>query len=103
MVVGLPKVSPPSGVCKGCVLGKHHQAPFNFGKAWRAQNLLDLVHCDVYCINLPSLACVRYILTFIDDFSHFMWIYFLNKKNLVFENFKEFRAFDEKKWGRPIK
>jgi hypothetical protein len=29
MVVGLPKVFPPEGVCKGCVLGKHHQAPFD--------------------------------------------------------------------------
>jgi hypothetical protein len=46
MVVGLPQVPPPKGVCKGCVLGKHHQAPFDSGKAWRAQKLLDLVHSD---------------------------------------------------------
>jgi hypothetical protein len=34
MVVGLPKVLPPDGVCRGCVLGKHHQVPFDSGKAW---------------------------------------------------------------------
>jgi hypothetical protein len=33
MVVGLPKVFPLDGVCKGCVLGNHHQAPFDSGKA----------------------------------------------------------------------
>jgi hypothetical protein len=88
MVVGLPKVFPPEGVCKGCVLGKHHQAPFDSGQAWRAQNLLELVHNDVCSINLPSLEGARYILTFIDDFSHFTWVFFLKNKNLVFEKFK---------------
>jgi hypothetical protein len=97
------KVFPPEGVCKGCVLGKHHQEPFDSRKAWQAQNLLELVHSDVCCINLPSLAGARYILTFIDDFSHFTWVFFLKNKNLVFEKFKEFWAFAEKQCGRPIK
>jgi hypothetical protein len=58
--------------------------------------LLELVHSDLCCINLPSLAGARYILTFIDDLSHFTWVYFLKNKNHVFEKFKEFRAFAEK-------
>jgi hypothetical protein len=33
MVVGLPRMFPPEGVCKGCVLGKHHHKPFHSGKA----------------------------------------------------------------------
>jgi len=103
MVVGLSKVFPPKGVCKGCVLAKHHQAPFDYGKSRRKQNLLELVHNDVYCINLPSLVGARYILTFIDDFSRFRWVFLLKNNNLVFEKFKEFRAFAEKKCGRPIK
>jgi hypothetical protein len=80
MVVGLLKVLPPKGVCKGCVLGKHHHSPFDFGKMWQEQNLLKLVHSDVCCINLPSLEGARYILNFMDDFSHITWIYFLKKK-----------------------
>jgi transposase InsO family protein len=70
---------------------------------WRAQNLLELVQSYVCCINLPSLAGARYILTFIDDFCCFTWVFFLKSKNLVFENFKDFNAFDENKCGRPIK
>jgi hypothetical protein len=96
MVVGLPKVLPPDGVYRGCVLGKHHQAPFDSGKAWCAHNPLELVHNDLCCINNPSLAGVKYILTFIDDLSRFTWIYFLKNKSHVFEKFKEFRALDEK-------
>ena len=71
MVVGLPKVLPPNGVCKGCVLGKHHQAPFDSRNAWHASNLLELVHSDLCCINKPSLIGARYVLTFIDDLSRY--------------------------------
>jgi transposase InsO family protein len=42
-------------------------------------------------------------LTFIDDLSHFTWFYFIKNTNILFEKFKEFRAFSEKKCGRPIK
>jgi hypothetical protein len=103
MIVGLPNFFPHEGVCKSCVLGKHHQAPFESGKVWRAQNLLELVHSDVCYINIPSLAGARYILTFIDDLSHFTWVYFLKNMNLVFEKFKELRSFVENKCGQVIK
>ena len=43
-----------------------------------------------------SLACERYILTFIDDLYRPKWVYFLKNKNLVFGKFKEFRELDEK-------
>jgi hypothetical protein len=90
MVVGLLKVFPPEGVCKVCILGKHSQAPFDSSKSWRTQNLLELVHSDVCYINLSSLEGARNILTFIDNFSHFTWVFFLKNKKLVFEKLKEF-------------
>jgi hypothetical protein len=103
MVVGLPKVLPPDGVCKGCVLGKHHQAPFDYGNAWPASNLFELVHSELCCINKPSLAGAGYVFTFIDDLSHYNWVYFLKNKNRVFERFKEFRTLAEKQCGRHVK
>jgi hypothetical protein len=60
----------------------------------------DIFYLDM---NLPSLAGERYIFTFIDDFSFFTWVYCLKNKNLVFENFKEFRSFSKKQCVRPIK
>ena len=50
MVTILPKMLPLDGVCKGFVLGKHHKEPFNFGNAWHASNLLELVHSDI-CVS----------------------------------------------------
>ena len=99
MVVGLPKILPPDGVCRGCVLGKHHQAPFNSRNAWHASNPLELVHNDLCFINKLSLAIARYVLTFIDDLSHYTWVYLLKNKIHIFERFKEFRALAEKKCG----
>jgi len=88
MVVVFSKASPPEGVCKGYVLGKHHQAPFDSRKSWTEHNLLELIHNDVCFINLPSLVDESYILTCIDDFSHFTWVLFLKNKNLVFWKFQ---------------
>ena len=49
------------------------------------------------------VACAKYILTFINDFYRFAWVYFLKKKSRVFEIFKEFKALVENQCGRPIK
>ena len=103
MVVGLPKVLPPYVVYKGCVLGKHHQTPFDSSNAWRSLNPLELAHGDLRCINNPSLVVERYVLTFIDDLSCYTLVYLLNNKIHVFERFKEFKALIEKKCGKPIK
>jgi hypothetical protein len=49
--------------------------------------------------DLPYLAGARYSLILIDDLAHLTWVYFMKNKNLVFEKFKEFRAFSKKEWG----
>ena len=84
MVVGLLKVLPPDGVCRGCIFGKHHQAPFDSGLASRAQNQIKLVHSDLCCMNKLSLVGAWHILIFIDNLSRFTWVYFLKNKNLIF-------------------
>ena len=103
MVVGVPKVLPPDGFWKDCVLGKHHQAPLDFENAWCASNLLQLIHSDLGCINRPSLTGSRYVLMFIDDLSHYTWVYLLKNKSHVFERFKEFRALVENQCGQLVK
>jgi hypothetical protein len=72
----------PEGFCIGCVFVTHHQSPFVSGKSWKEHNLSKLVHSVLCCINLPSLAGAMYILNFIDDLSHFTWVYSLKKKIL---------------------
>jgi len=56
--------------CKGCLLDKQHRLPFSTDKAWRAKDLLELIHTDV-CgpMRMPSHHNNRYFIVFIDDFS----------------------------------
>jgi hypothetical protein len=41
-------------------------------------------------IRLASLGGVHYFISFIDDFSHFTWIYFLKQKSKALQAFKNF-------------
>ena len=103
MVVGLPKAFPSNVFCKGCVLGKHHQEPFDSENAWHVSNPLDLVHSNPCCISKPSLACARYALEFINDLFCFTWFYFLKNKSHVFEIFKDFMELVENQSSRLVK
>jgi hypothetical protein len=44
-----------------------------------------------------------YFLTFIDDFSRKIWIYFLKNKSDTFSKFKYFKAEAEKQSGKYVK
>ncbi|GKG01024.1 hypothetical protein Tco_0305729, partial [Tanacetum coccineum] len=67
---GLPQIHEIEGVCEGCALGKHHRKPFPKGVAWRAKEILELVHTDL-CgpMRSPSHGNNLYFILFIDDFN----------------------------------
>ncbi|XP_022871118.1 uncharacterized protein LOC111390330 [Olea europaea var. sylvestris] len=50
-----------------------------------------------------SHACYKHFVTFIDDFSHFTWVYFLRAKSEVFSVFKRFFALVETQFSSLIK
>ena len=90
--------------CETCAQSKHHRSQFPTGGRSRAMEALALVHTDV-CgkMNAKSLGGAEYFLTFIDDFTHYTWIYILKKKDEVFKCFVEWKALVEKSSGRKLK
>ena len=85
MVEGLPNINFSKGVCEGCFLGKHPREKFDTGKTHRASSPLDLIHSDLMGpFPHPSINKARYVLTFIDDFSRYTWVYLLRNKYEVF-------------------
>jgi hypothetical protein len=65
---------------------------------------LELVHNDLTGpFPHPSINNAKYVLTFIDDWSRYMWVYFLKQKYEVLEHFKEFKAYVEKQSRKMIK
>lgn len=44
----------------------------------------------------------RYFITFIDDFSRKLWVYFLKEKSAAFTVFKNFKALAENQSGHKL-
>ena len=87
----------------GCQYGKAHQLPYGESK-YQAKEPLELVHSNVFGpVKQSSISGYRYMVTFIDDFSRYVWIYFLKEKYEVFEKFKEFQYTLENDIRRKIK
>ena len=104
MVEGLPVIKATTGICKGCVVGKHPEHKFDRGKASRASCILGLIHYDISSpMPITSMNGSRYLLTFIDDFSKYTWVFFIKKKSEVYEKFTELNALTENASGQKIK
>jgi transposase InsO family protein len=66
--------------------------------------VLDLVYSDV-CgpFEVESLGDNRYFLTFIDDVSRKVWVYFLRTKDQIFNYFQEFHVMIERETDKKLK
>jgi hypothetical protein len=104
MVEGLPRIGNSCDKCEACILGKQHRLPFNFGNSRRARYPLELVHTDlVGPMQVTSIGGSTYFMTFIDDFSHRTWVYFLKNKSEAFDKFVEFKAQAKRECGHYIR
>lgn len=70
----------------------------------RSNELLQIIHSDV-CgpVNKNSIGGSRFFVTFIDDYSRYVTVYFLKSKDEVFKAFKDYKAEVEKQTGKKIK
>ena len=77
------KLSKQKLFCEPCAQGKLHRSSFPKDGAKRAEKPLKLVHSDV-CgkMNTKSLGGAEYLLTFIDDKTRYVWVYFLKTKDV---------------------
>uniref|UniRef100_A0A2N9IT58 Integrase catalytic domain-containing protein n=1 Tax=Fagus sylvatica TaxID=28930 RepID=A0A2N9IT58_FAGSY len=103
MLKGLPQLDVRTDtVCAGCQYGKAHQLPYEESK-FKAKEPLELVHSDVFGpVKQPSIGGMRYMVTFIDDFSRYVWVFFMKEKSDTFSKFKEFRESAEGEVGKKI-
>jgi hypothetical protein len=68
----------PSLICNACQLGKSHQLPFGLSTHVSTAPL-QLIHTDVWGPALLLVNNSKYYVSFIDDFSRYVWIYFSQK------------------------
>ena len=90
-----------SRVCDACQHGKSHQLPYPRSSS-RSSRPLELVFSDVWGPAPVSAGRYSYYVSFIDDYSKFVWIYLLHQKYEVFQYFKDFQNLVERQFNTKI-
>ncbi|KAL4572640.1 hypothetical protein LXL04_019420 [Taraxacum kok-saghyz] len=90
--------------CEPCVMGKQKKVSFLKSGNPPKSGKLELIHSDVYgSTSVSSVGGARYYVTFIDDCTKKVWVYFLKQKSEVFNEFKKWRAIVENEKNLKIK
>ena len=89
LVTSLPifKVFEMQKVCEACQFGKQARGAFPHEKHV-SKTLLELVHPDVWGPSkTASMGGCKFYVTFIDDCTRKVWVYFMKEKSEVFTHF----------------
>ena len=70
--------------------------------AKRSSDILEIIYTDICSPSMDSYG-QKYFITFIDDFSRYMYLYLLHNKYEALDAFKVFKAEVEKQCGKQIK
>lgn len=89
-------------LCVNCLKGKQFRFPFP-AQGSRATAALELIHSDL-CgpMEESSLGGAKYFMTFIDDFTRKVFVYFLETKTNVRAIFDQFKMMVERQSGHAI-
>lgn len=93
IVLGLkPKECDNEPICEVCFKSKITVKLFVKSQS-KAKSLLEIVHSNI-CgpVHVLSIAGSIYFITFIDDCSRFIVIYFLKTKDSILNDFKDYKS-----------
>lgn len=90
--------------CESCAKGKLKQLSYSHHSAYRARELLELVHTDL-CgpVSTPSLAGSLYFMPIVDDYSRMTFVYYLKRKSEALSIFRQYVTMDERQTGKLCK
>lgn len=90
--------------CVTCSKCKITTQPFKSYNEVCTKRPLEVIHSDV-CdpMRVPSQSGSVYFVTFVDEFSRFIYVYFLKRKSAVFSVFKDFLNMAETQTGQQLK
>ena len=77
--------------CEACAKAKMHKIPFPKQSKKKKSRPLELIHSDL-CgpMNVESIGGSKYVLTFTDDYTRYVTVYFLKSKSEVLVKFEEY-------------
>jgi transposase InsO family protein len=90
-------------ICEACQFGKRTKNVFPHDKNV-SKRVFDVVHSDVWGpTKTASMGGCRYYVSFIDDHTRRVWVYFMKEKSEVFTHFQNFRMLAEKQTWLQVK
>lgn len=102
MEIGEPALSQAlKASCDACVRGMQ---TWNISKIPRTPTSkpLEIIHSDIVGPVALSILQKRYFVTFIDDYSRHVWIYFMEQKSEIMKWFCIFQSLVERQTGHKI-
>ncbi|KAL3511541.1 hypothetical protein ACH5RR_024258 [Cinchona calisaya] len=89
--------------CVSCQLAKHHTLPFNKSDSV-ATAPFDLVHSDIWGPSpTPTIGGSKYFVIFVNDYSQYTWIYFMNYKSDLSKIYRDFATMIQTQLSSIIK
>ena len=88
-------------LCYVCQLGKHVCLSFKLSKT-NALFPFQIIHSEVWTSLIQSHSGINYYVIFLDQFTHFVWVYPLRNKSEVLSKFLHFRAYTENQFLAKI-
>lgn len=90
--------------CEPCLKGKQQRGRFPTQTDRKTTVPLELIHSDV-CgkMSSRSLSGCEYFVTFIDDYTRYVWVYVIKRKSEVFEKFCEWKKEVENSLGQRVR
>ena len=90
--------------CVACLKGKQHKVSFKLIDESKTTDCLQLLHMDLFGpVRVMSMAKKKYCLVIVDDYSRFVWTFFLHSKDEAAEEIMNFVTFVEKQYSLPVK
>lgn len=89
-------------VCDACQQAKSHQLSYPKSTSV-SSSPLELIFSDVWGSAPESVGRKKYYVSFIDDYSKFVWIYLLKHKSDVFSVFHDFQQLVKRQFSKKIK
>ncbi|KAD3640186.1 hypothetical protein E3N88_29409 [Mikania micrantha] len=90
--------------CSACLKGKQHKVSFPSIGDSKSTGCLQLLHMDLFGpVQIMSMAKKKYCLVIVDDYSKFVWTFFLHSKGEVAKAIINFVLYAEKQYSFSIK
>ena len=85
------------------MMGKQHRTAYPKEIPYRTTQPFEIVHSDVCPMHVNSHGNSKYFVTFVNDYSRYVHIYFIKSKDEVLEKLKEFANYTANTTGKKAK